>query len=90
MFTIDLTVKNTPFPVSVQRKEAADAEAVYKQIVEAMRSGNPEVLELMCDRQEEKKVALRASEISGVQMSQKDSAAAGKTPGFFSLADLQK
>ena len=90
MFTIDLTVKNTPFPVSVQRKEVADAEAVYKEIVEAMRSGQPEIIELTSDdRQGEKKVALRVSEISGVQMSQKDSATAGKTPGF-SLVDLQK
>jgi ApbE superfamily uncharacterized protein (UPF0280 family) len=89
MFTIDLTVKNTPFPVSVQRKEAADAEAVYKQILEAMRTGKPEIIELTCDRQLEKKVAVRASEISGVQMSQKDSATAGKTPGFFSLTESQ-
>jgi len=85
MFTIDLTLKNTPFPVSVQRKSAEEAEAVYKQILEAMRSGNPDIVELTCDRQGEKKVAIRASEISGVQMSQKDSTAAGKTPGFFSL-----
>ena len=90
MITIDLTLKNTAFPVSVQRKSAEDAESVYTQILEAMRSGQPEIIELTCDRQEEKKVALRASEISGVQMSQKDSATAGKTPGFFSLADLQK
>ncbi len=89
MFTIDLTVKNTPFPVSVQRKEAADADAVYKQILEAMRTGKPEIIELTCDRQLEKKVAVRASEISGVQMSQKDSATAGKTPGFFSLTESQ-
>ncbi|WP_250126054.1 hypothetical protein [Chroococcidiopsis sp. CCMEE 29] len=87
MFTIDLTLKNTPFPVSVQRKSAEEAEVVYKQILEAMRSGNPDIVELTCDRQGEKKVAIRASEISGVQMSQKDSAAAGKTPGFFSLAE---
>jgi hypothetical protein len=85
MFTIDLTLKNTPFPVSVQRKSAEEAEAVYKQILETMRSGTPDIVELTCDRQGEKKVAIRASEISGVQMSQKDSAAAGKTPGFFSL-----
>jgi len=87
MFTIDLTLKNTPFPVSVQRKSAEEAEAVYKQILETMRSGTPDIVELTCDRQGEKKVAIRASEISGVQMSQKDSAAAGKTPGFFSLAE---
>ncbi len=87
MFTIDLTVKNTAFPVSVQRKSAEEAEATYKEIIEAMRAGTPEVLELTCDRQGEKKVALRSSEISGVQMSQKDSATSGKTPGFFSLTE---
>jgi hypothetical protein len=86
MFTIDLTLKNTPFPLSVQRKSAEEAEAAYKEILEAMRTGQPEILEITCDRQTEKKVAIRASEISGVQMSQKDSAAAGKTPGFFAMS----
>lgn len=86
MFTIDLTLKNTPFPLSVQRKSAEEAEAAYKEILEAMRTGQPEILEMTCDRQTEKKVAIRASEISGVQMSQKDSAAAGKTPGFFAMS----
>ncbi len=86
MFTIDLTLKNTPFPLSVQRKSAEEAEAAYKEILEAMRTGQPEILEITCDRQTEKKVAIRASDISGVQMSQKDSAAAGKTPGFFAMS----
>jgi hypothetical protein len=89
MFTIDLTIRNTAFPMSVQRKEATDAEAAYKQILEAIRTGSPEVIELTCDREPEKKVAIRTSEISGVQMSQQDSATAGKTPGFFSLATQQ-
>lgn len=87
MFTIDLTIKNTAFPVSVQRKETTEAEAVYSQILTAMRSGNPEIIELTCDRQPEKKVAVRTSEISGVQISQKDSTAAGKTPGFFAFTE---
>ena len=87
MFTIDLTLKNTAFPLSVQRKSSEEAEAVYQQITEAMRSGNPDILELTCDRQTEKRVAIRASEISGVQMSQKDSATAGRPPGFFALTE---
>lgn len=89
MFTIDLTIKNTPFPVSVQRKSDEEAEATYKQITEAMRTGSPELIELTCDRQTEKKVAIRTSEVSGVQMSQKDSANAGKTPGFFAMSELK-
>jgi len=89
MFTIDLTLKNMPFPLSVQRKSAEDAEALYQQIMTAMRSGNPDIIELTCDRQTEKKVAIRSSEISGVQMSQKASTAAagGRPPGFFALAE---
>ncbi len=48
MFTIDLTLRNTPFPVSIQRKTSEDAEAVYHLILAAMRSGNPDIVEL-CD-----------------------------------------
>lgn len=86
MFTIDLILKNTPFPVSVQRKSTEEAEALYKQITEAMRSGG-DIMELTCDRQTEKKVTVRASEISAVQVSQKDSTTTGRPPGFFALAE---
>jgi len=89
MFTIDLILKNTPFPLSVQRKSAEEAEAVYQEITGAMRSGSPDMVEITCDQKTEKKVAIRASEISGVQMSQKTgtSAASGRPPGFFVLAE---
>ncbi|BFM40900.1 hypothetical protein [Synechocystis sp. LKSZ1] len=87
MISIDLTLKYSPVPVSVQRKEAADAEALYAQITAAMRSATPELLELTCEKQTEKKVALMSDQISAVILSQKDgSAVAGKVPGFFALA----
>ncbi|HLP90398.1 MAG TPA: hypothetical protein VK184_17655 [Nostocaceae cyanobacterium] len=87
MFTIDLSIKNTAFPVSVQRKTAEDAEAVYQLVLAAMRSGNPDIVELKCEGKTEKKIAVRASEISGIQISQKDGAATpGRSPGFFALA----
>ncbi|MFH7027634.1 MAG: hypothetical protein ACHBN1_20105 [Heteroscytonema crispum UTEX LB 1556] len=87
MFTIDLTLRNTAFPVSVQRKTAEDAEAIYQLILAAMRSGNPDIVELKCEGKTEKKVAVRSSEISGVQISQKDGTATGggRPPGFFAL-----
>lgn len=87
MFNIDLTLKNTPFPLQVQRKSESEAEAVYKQILEAMRSGSSDILELTCDDKTEKKVAVRASEISGVQMGLKAGTAAGRPPGFFALSE---
>ena len=88
MFTIDLTVRNTAFPASIQRKTSEDAETVYQQVLSAMRSGNPDIIELECEGKIEKKIAIRASEISGIQITQKDSPASGsgKTPGFFALA----
>ncbi|QXE22984.1 hypothetical protein B6N60_01672 [Richelia sinica FACHB-800] len=53
-----------------------------------MRSGNPDIVELKCEGKTEKKIAVRASEISGVQIVQKDGAAtsSGRAPGFFALA----
>lgn len=88
MFTIDLSIKNTAFPISVQRKTAEDAEAVYQLILAAMRSGNPDIVELKCEGKTDKKIAVRASEISGVQIIEKDGAttSSGKAPGFFALA----
>ncbi|OUL25296.1 hypothetical protein BV372_28235 [Nostoc sp. T09] len=87
MFTIDLTVRNTAYPISVQRKTAEDAEAVYQLILAAMRSGNPDIVELKCEGKTEKKIAIRASEISGVQILQKDgvTTSSGRPPGFVAL-----
>ena len=84
MFTIDLSIRNTAFPISVQRKSTEDAEAVYQLILAAMRTGNPDIIEPKCEGKAEKKIAVRASEISGIQIIQKDSAASssGKPPGF--------
>lgn len=87
MFTIDLTLKNTPFPISVQRKEAEEAEALYQQILSAIRSQNPEILELTCEKQPEKKVAVLINQISAVIISQKSGAtSSGRTPGFFAAS----
>lgn len=87
MFTIDIIVKYTPVPLSVQRKSAEDAEAIYQQIVESIRSGNPQILELTCEKIPEKKIAVVMSEVSGVQISQKSGAAAtGRPPGFVTVA----
>jgi hypothetical protein len=89
MFIIDITLKNTPLSLSVQRKSADEAEATFKQILDAVQSGNPSFLQLTCDRQTDKKIAILSSEISAVQMSEKSgtTAASGRPPGFFALAE---
>lgn len=84
MFIIDLTLKNTPVTLSVQRKSVDDAKAVYQKVLDAISSGNPVILELTCEQMPEKNVGVLVSEISAVQISEKSSttAASGRPPGF--------
>ena len=87
MISIDLTLKYAPMPVSVQRKEEKEAEALYQQITAAMKSPTAQLLELTCDKQPEKKVAVMSDQIGAVILSQKDgTAAAGRAPGFYAIA----
>ena len=87
MYSIDITLKLSPIPISVQRKEEAAADALYQTILNAMRSPNPELLELTCEKQTDKKVAVLSDQISAVIVSQKSGAAStGKAAGFVALA----
>jgi hypothetical protein len=51
MFTVDIIVKYTPTPLSIQKKSAEDAQGAYNQILDALRGGNAQVLEFTCDSQ---------------------------------------
>jgi hypothetical protein len=85
MFVIDITLKNSPITLSVQRKAEEDAKAVYQQVLTAVRSGNPVTLELTCEQMVGKIVGVLVSEVAAVQMSEKSSTAtaSGRPPGFF-------
>lgn len=86
MISLDITLKLSPAAISVQRKELADAEALYQTLINALQSPTPQLLELTCEKQTEKKVALMSDQISAVILSQKDGAAnAGRVPGFVGL-----
>ena len=86
MFTIDIIVKSTPVSLSVQRKAAEDADTVYQQVLDAIATSQPKMLELTCEKNPEKKVAVLSSEISAVVVSQKSGASAtGRSPGFVTL-----
>jgi hypothetical protein len=88
MYIVELTLKNTPMPLSVQRKAETDAEELYQKIVAAMRSGSSGLLELTCDRQPDKKVTVLSQEICAVTVAQKSATAnTGKPPGFAALVD---
>ena len=83
MYVIELALRMSPVPVSVQRKEAEAAEALYQQIRKALESGQPRLLELTCEKVEGKKVTLLISEVLAVQLYEKTAATGGnKRPGF--------
>ena len=83
MFVVELSLKLSPMPISVQRKELQAATAVYEQIKGSMESGQPRLLELSCEKAEEKRVCLMSSEVIAVQVYEKSAMGAGaKRPGF--------
>jgi Ni2+-binding GTPase involved in maturation of urease and hydrogenase len=83
MYVIEIIIKNTPMPLSVQRKTLEDAKSVYQQVLSSLQSGANSLLELTCERQPEKQIAVMTGDIVAVQMYEKSGAASsGKTPGF--------
>ena len=83
MYCIELTIKFSPLPLLVQRKEHSDAEALYNQISDSIQKGNPKLIEIKCEKVEDKKIAVLVSEILAVQIYEKTSASSGgKRPGF--------
>jgi len=82
MFTIELSLKGNPLPVIVERKEKDDAHNLFKSIVETIGSGHPNILQLTCEKQLEKNVAILTEQICGVQMSEKSSSASVTGVGF--------
>jgi hypothetical protein len=83
MYVVELSIKLSPLPIAVQRKELADAEALYASVRSALESGSPRVLELSCEKEPEKKVSLLSSEVVAVQVYEKSATGTGgKRPGF--------
>lgn len=91
MFTIDIVLQDLPLPISVQRKEAEAAEELYQKILQVMGSGSTEVIELTCDKDEDKKVAVKGNLICAVNVNKKSGGMAeGRVPGFFAAATANK
>ena len=82
MYCIEITIKLSPVPLTVQRKEHEDAKKLYSEVVDAIHKGNHKLLELTCEKVEDKKITVLVSEISAVQMYEKTSSSSSKRPGF--------
>ena len=82
MYCIELTIKLSPMPLVVQRKEHGDAQRLYSNVVDSIKSGNPSFLELTCEKVEDKRITVLVSEITAVQIYEKTSSSTSKRPGF--------
>ena len=85
MYSLELSLRYSPFPLSIQKKEYDDIQRTYDEIKKSMNE-NLEVsnlIELTCDKVQDKKIAVRAQEIISIQIYEKSSVAGGaKRPGF--------
>jgi hypothetical protein len=71
MYTVEVTLRGTPLSLAVQRKELSDAETLYRTIADTMKTTAPSLLELTCEKETDKKIAVLVSEITAVQLSEK-------------------
>ena len=83
MHTINIIVRNTAIPISIEKKEVEEAQNVYQELISAMKAENNQVIELSCDKQEGKKVAISSSAIVAAVMSQTSGANNNRAAGFF-------
>ena len=85
MYSLELSLRYSPFPLSIQKKEFDDVKRIYEEIKNSMHDNGEtsKLIELRCDKVQDKSIAVRAKEITSVQIYEKSSVAGGsKKPGF--------
>ena len=85
MYSLELSMRYSPFPLSIQKKEFEDVKQIYDEIKNSMDETleSSKLIELSCDKVQDKLIAVRAKEVVSVQIYEKSSVAGGaKRPGF--------
>ena len=84
MITLEVSLRYSPFPISIQKKEYDDVLSVFEQIKNAMRdNADSKIINLTCDKMQSKSIAVLSQEIIAVQIYEKSAIAGGsKRPGF--------
>ena len=89
MHTINVVVRNTAVPISIEKKEAEAAQKIYQEITAAMTSDQASVIELTCEKQEGKKVAILSTTIAAVVVMESAGANANRAAGFFAATGAE-
>jgi len=82
MYILELALKGNPLTLSVSRKEKEGADALYQEILAKIRSRESELIELTCEKEVDKKVAVIASEVVAVLVAEKSGAMTNLGAGF--------
>ena len=84
MYTLELSLRYSPFPISVQKKEYDEVSKIFQEVKNAMiNNSSPTLIELQCEKINSKSLAVLSNEIIAVQIYEKSAIAGGtKRPGF--------
>ena len=84
MYTLELSLRYSPFPLSIQKKEFEDIKNIYDEIKSFLNNNiDSQLIELSCEKVQDKLIAVRSQDITSVQIYEKSSVAGGaKKPGF--------
>ncbi len=85
MYSLEISLRYSPFPLSIQKKEYEDIKRIYDEIKDFMNSNNQNssLIELSCEKVQDKLITVLAKEVISVQIYEKSALAGGsKRPGF--------
>jgi len=85
MYSLEISLRYSPFPLSIQKKNYEDVKRIYDEIKGSMNGNNQNsnLIELTCDKVQDKSISVLAKEIISVQIYEKSAVAGGsKRPGF--------
>ena len=85
MYSLEISLRYSPFPLSIQKKDYEDVKRIYDEIKDSMNGNNQNsnLIELSCEKVQDKLITVLSKEVIAVQIYEKSSIAGGsKRPGF--------
>ena len=85
MYSLEISLRYSPFPLSIQKKDYDEVKRIYDEIKDCMcgNNQNPPLIELSCEKVQDKLITVIAKEVISVQIYEKSAVAGGsKRPGF--------
>ncbi len=85
MYSLEISLRYSPFPLSIQKKDYEVVKRTYDEIKDLMngKDQNSTLIELSCEKVQDKLITVLAKEVISVQIYEKSAVPGGsKRPGF--------